>query len=198
MKSFSRKASSKVRPLALGMLSAAATTSASAAINVVTLAPAKSVTFSHLGSDEWGLTELKGATILGLGRSSGDGILGQIVTFDDGSAIWTQGSDITPNVHTNTSRSYIDTGILVQGAELGLNYVRLDLNNDQTYETVVQMNFGSTIASSDDFITAYAYDTDGLNLEISTAVGEIVPEPAHAGLVGGFIAIGLTALRRRR
>ena len=104
--------------------------------------------------------------------------------------------DITVN-WTNNTGSYYDGTQFTNGAAAGLNYVRLDLNADSIFETVLEFSTGTLATIDDDVVTRYAYDDTGANLEITDAFTS-VPEPSAALLLGIGALTGITLRKRVR
>lgn len=168
---------------------------ASAAVVVVDIPDAKNVIFSHMGADEWIFAFTGKGFTASLERSSGDGLLG----FGSSSNLFTAGTDLNPVFGVNSTQYRNDSGFYTNGASPGVNYARLDLDADSVYETVVEFDFGPAFSDfSTHFITRYAYDDGGADLNISQAVTALnaVPEPSSALLIASSAA--LCFLRRRR
>lgn len=183
--------------VAVGAAAISSAPVASAAVVVVDIPDAQNVIFSHLGVDEWSLTTVpaKSDSRYYLQRNSGDGFVGSGV----GSITFTTGADIVPLFGANTFQYADSDTFRYNGATIGINYARLDLDADSVYETVIEFDIGPDAANfSDDSITRYAYDDGGADLNISPAVAALnpVPEPSSALLFASSAA--LCFLRRRR
>jgi len=82
------------------------------------------------------------------------------------------------------------------GASEGINYLRLDVDLNGAFETVLELNFANSANIGESLITRYAFRNNGLELTIPEAVTEFnpVPEP----LTSTLGLLGCIALFRRR
>ena len=172
-------------------VSAALLATTQAAIIVEDPVDAAQVVTTHQGSDT--IAIVAGTTNFEIGLFGG-GLLGgdgtAEILFSDGS------SNITVNSPAPGSYYYDGTQFTF-GAAAGLNYVRLDLNADLVFETVLEFSTGTLATIDDDVITRYAYDDTGANLEITDAFTS-VPEPSAALLLGIGALAGITLRKRVR
>ncbi len=122
-------------------------------------------------------------------------VAGGTIGVDAGGTVFTPGADLV--VLTNQANAdYLNTTFQA-GAGTGLNYIRLDMDSNSVFETVLEVDFGVDTSTADDRITQYAYDDGFSDLNISNAVSAFtsVPEP---GVLGLFALGGLFAMRRGR
>lgn len=174
----------------IAFISAIATIGANAEADIVVVDPTDdaTVTTSHLAGDVV-LVNVIAADIFA--RLD---VVGGTFGVGAGGLAFSSGSDITV-LTDDTSVVYLST-TFQSGAGTGINYVRMDMNFDSVFETVLEVDLGVETTTADDFITRYAYDDGFSDLNVSDAVNAFtgVPEPG-TGVV--MVAIGLLAAARR-
>ncbi|MGJ8655928.1 MAG: PEP-CTERM sorting domain-containing protein [Akkermansiaceae bacterium] len=180
------------KTLLTGIIISVTTVLAQATITVVDTPDGLTINPSHAGSDIVALADSGGQLVIGIasGAANFGGDTGAGIVFTDGS------TDLNPAVVV-PAPVYQTGGIFQDGADLGLNYVRLDMNQNGTYEAVVEFTTGTINAFSDDVITRYAYDSNDANLSIPDAVAAFaVPEPSSVLLLG-LSGVGFVFRRRK-
>ena len=134
-----------------------------------------SITTTHVGGDT--ITLIRSTGENGVVQISGGYFAGHI-GYDTNLGVFSSGMDLNP-VDGSDGRSYLVSGVATNGAVAGLNYASMDLDVDGIYETVVEFNFGDSLAdTTDDVITRYAYDNTGAYLRVTDAFLDGTPAPA--------------------
>jgi hypothetical protein len=164
-----------------------------AAVTLVTLSGQKSVTMTHVGSDTLFLESSSlffSFSIIGddspvIGRAPGR--VGEIAISSGG---------VFPISSTVVSVDYYDVQatVALDNADTNFNYLKMDLDGNGVYETIVELDFGTDLSSfDDDYITRYLYDNDGGGL-IVPQLSNFIPEPSAIALS----MIALFGFSRRR
>lgn len=135
---------------------------------------------NHLDIDDWSLLARPSGVDLVLTRISGDGKISGFFSFTSSSAtFFTSGTDLFLSSFINQqSADYVRNSSFRSGADFGLNYVRLDLDGNGVYETVVEIDFGTITPLPDDRFTRYAYDSEGGDLDIAAALDAMNNPPS--------------------